>query len=65
MLASGGVYLGGGIPRRILPALEHERFMEAFRRKGRLSDLLACIPVHVILNPKVALLGAACHGLEL
>jgi glucokinase len=65
VLASGGVYLGGGIPRRILPALEHERFMEAFRRKGRLLDLLARIPVHVILNPKVALLGAACHGLEL
>ncbi len=65
VLASGGVYLGGGIPRRILPALKHERFMEAFRRKGRLSDLLANVPVHVILNPKVALLGAACHGLEL
>ena len=65
VLASGGVYLGGGIPRRILPALKHERFMEAFLRKGRLSDLLANVPVHVILNPKVALLGAACHGLEL
>ena len=65
VLASGGVYLGGGIPPRILPALEQERFMEAFRRKGRMSDLLARMPVHVILNPKVALLGAACHGLEL
>jgi glucokinase len=65
VLASGGVYLGGGIPPRILPALEEERFMEAFRRKGRMSDLLARVPVHVILNPKVALLGAACHGLEL
>jgi len=64
VLATGGVYLGGGIPPRILPALEHERFMEAFRRKGRFSDLLARVPVHVILNPKVALLGAACHGLE-
>jgi len=65
VLATGGVYLGGGIPPRILPALEQERFMEAFRRKGRMSDLLARMPVHVILNPKVALLGAACHGLEL
>jgi glucokinase len=62
-LATGGVYLGGGIPPRILPALEQEQFMEAFRRKGRMSDLLARMPVHVILNPKVALLGAACHGL--
>jgi glucokinase len=64
VLASGGVYLGGGIPPRILPALQQEWFMEAFRRKGRMSDLLARVPVHVILNPKVALLGAACHGLE-
>jgi glucokinase len=65
VLSTGGVYLGGGIPPRILPALEQERFMEAFRRKGRMSGLLARMPVHVILNPKVALLGAACHGLEL
>lgn len=63
VLATGGVYLGGGIPPRILPALEQGRFIEAFRRKGRMSDLLARVPVHVILNPKVALLGAACHGL--
>jgi len=65
VLASGGVYLGGGIPLRILPALKDRRFLEAFRRKGRMSDLLARVPVHVILNPKVALLGAACYGLEL
>jgi len=65
VLAGGGVYLGGGIPRRILPALKDERFMQAFRRKGRMSDLLASVPVHVIPNRKVALLGAACHGLEL
>jgi glucokinase len=65
VLASGGVYLGGGIPPRILPVLEQERFMAAFRRKGRMSDLLTRVPVHIILNPKVALLGAACHGLEL
>lgn len=64
VVATGGVYLGGGIPRRILPALKHERFMKAFESKGRLSDLMARIPVHVIVNPKAALLGAACHGLE-
>jgi glucokinase len=65
VLATGGVYLGGGIPPRILPALKHERFMQAFRHKGRMSDLLTQMPVQVILNPKVALLGAACHGFEL
>lgn len=65
VLATGGVYLGGGISPRILPALEQEQFMQAFRNKGRMADLLARFPVHVILNPRVALLGAACHGLEL
>ncbi len=65
VLATGGVYLGGGIPPRILPTLKHERVMQAFWRKGRMSDLLTHIPVFVILNPKVALLGAACHGFGL
>jgi glucokinase len=64
VLATGGVYLGGGIPPRILPALEGARFLEEFQAKGRMSDLMAKIPVHVILNPKVALMGAACYGLE-
>jgi glucokinase len=66
VLSTGGVYLGGGIPHRILPALqEDERLMRSFRQKGRMSHLLAQMPVYVILNPKVALLGAACYGLEL
>jgi len=64
VLATGGIYLGGGIPPRILPALEGPSFMQALTNKGRFSDLLARVPVHVILNPKSALLGAACHGLE-
>jgi glucokinase len=65
VLATGGVYLGGGIPPRILPALKQKVFMQAFLNKGRLSDLLAKVPVHVILNPKIALIGAAFYGLEL
>jgi glucokinase len=65
VLATGGVYLGGGIPPRILPALRQGRFLEAFCCKGRLSDLMARIPVHIILNPKAALLGAAGYGLGL
>jgi glucokinase len=65
VLATGGVFLGGGIPPRILSYLEDERFLQAFRRKGRFTDLLARVPMHVILNPKVALLGAARHGFEM
>ena len=63
MMASGGIYLGGGIPPRIIPALQRWPFMAAFRRKGRMSELMEDIPVHVILNPKAALMGAACYGL--
>ncbi len=64
VLATGGVYLGGGIPPRILPFLSEGRFLQAFLRKGRLSNVLIPTPVYVILNPGVALLGAARHGFE-
>jgi glucokinase len=63
VLATRGVYLGGGIPRRILPALTGDSFLRAFRSKGRMSSLLARVPVHVITNPQIALIGAAFHGL--
>ncbi|MBI3461077.1 glucokinase [Candidatus Acetothermia bacterium] len=64
VLATGGIYLGGGIPPRIMPVLKQEQFMKSFQGKGRLSNLMAKMPVHVILNPKAALLGAAYAGLE-
>jgi glucokinase len=65
VLATGGVYLGGGMPPHIIPALESGRFMEGFTRKGRFSKLVSRIPVHVVLNQKIALIGAAFHGLAL
>jgi glucokinase len=64
VLATGGVYLGGGIPPRVLRALENDRFTQAFKRKGRMAQLVSQIPVHVILNPKTALLGAASCCVE-
>ncbi len=63
IVASGGVYLGGGIPPRIIPALEGGHFLKAFGSKGRMSSLLEKIPMNVILNPKSALLGAAGHAI--
>ncbi len=63
VLATGGVYLGGGIPPRILSYLENGNFRTAFERKGRFGPLLSKMPVHVIRNPKAALLGAAYAGL--
>lgn len=59
VVATGGVYLAGGIAPRLLDWLGSGGFMAAFRNKGRLSELLDRIPVHVITNPSVGLLGAA------
>ncbi|MFN3334578.1 MAG: glucokinase, partial [Caldilinea sp.] len=63
VLATGGVYLGGGIPSRILPLLHNGRFMQAFANKGRFSAMISRIPVHVVLT-QAALIGAARYGLE-
>ncbi len=64
VLSTGGVYLAGGIPMRILPALSEGRFMRAFTAKGRMRVLLSGIPVHVVVR-RAALLGAALRGFEL
>jgi glucokinase len=64
VLATGGVYLGGGIPPRVLPVLDNRSFMHSFQDKGRFAELMIRLPVHVILNPQAALLGAARYGLE-
>ena len=64
VLATGGVYLAGGIAPQLLPLLEGGAFMKAFVRKGRLEELLRRVPVHVIMR-RAALPGAATRGLEL
>ena len=61
-VATAGVYVGGGIARHVLPALRSGPFLDAFRAKEPLVDLLATIPVSVILNRHVGLLGAAVHA---
>jgi glucokinase len=61
-LATGGVYLGGGIAPAILPALREGGFLAAFRDKGRMSDLLSRMPVSVILDRTAPLLGAAHYA---
>lgn len=63
VLATGGVYLAGGIATHVLPALESPRFMHAFTRKGRFAEMMTRMPIHVIVT-RAALAGAAGCGLE-
>ncbi len=65
VLATGGIYLGGGIPGRILAQLQKGPFMTFFRDKGRFSEMMGRIPVHVIFSPKAALYGAAYDAMAL
>jgi glucokinase len=58
-MATGGIFLSGGITPKILPKLSGPLFMRAFLDKGRLRSLLETIPVQVITNDKAGLLGAA------
>ena len=62
-MATGGVYLGGGIPAKLLRRIQAVGFLHAFNDKGRLSSLMESTPVMVILNDQAALIGAAYHAL--
>jgi glucokinase len=59
VMATGGLFLGGGISPKILSRLQGPLFMQAFLDKGRMRSLLEAIPVNVVTNDKAALLGAA------
>jgi len=62
ILPFGGLYIAGGIAPKILPLLQSNEFITAFNNKGRMSSILKNIPVKVITNPKVGLIGAAIHA---
>jgi glucokinase len=62
MLATGGVFISGGIAGKILPRLQAPEFLEAFVAKGRLRPLMETIPVKVIINDSIGLLGAARYA---
>jgi glucokinase len=65
VMAIGGVYIGGGIAPKIIWKLKDGTFMKAFKDKGRLSRIVAQIPVRVIMNERTALLGAASRAMAL
>ena len=62
VMATGGVFVGGGIAPKIIAKLRETLFIKAFTAKGRLRPLLEAMPVRVILNDKTALLGAARYA---
>lgn len=64
IFATGGIYLGGGIPPRILPMIDEQAFSAAFVNKGRFEKLLSDVPIYVILKRDAALYGAACNMYE-
>ncbi len=65
ILPMGGIYLGGGIPPRILPRLKQPDFLKAIAHKGRFFELSAKMPVKVIMTAKAGLFGAARVGEEI
>lgn len=60
--ATGGLFIGGGIPPRILAFLKEGTFYHTFLQSDRMEDLVSSVPVRVILNDKTALIGAAWYG---
>ncbi len=63
MLSFAGIYIGGGIAPRMVGKLKEGSFLEAFHAKGRMRSVLERIPVHIIMNDKTALQGAARRGM--
>jgi glucokinase len=64
MMATGGLFLSGGIAFKILPKLKGPAFLQAFVTKGRLQTVLETIPVRVVANDTVGLIGAARYALN-
>lgn len=64
VLALNGIYVAGGIPPRILDFLKNGKFMQLFKSKGRESFIVRDIPVHIVLNNRGCLIGAAAFGLD-
>ena len=59
LLPYGGLYVAGGIAAKNLALMTEGIFLEAFTHKGRVSPLLDRVPVHIVINPQVGLIGAA------
>ncbi|MDJ0636377.1 MAG: glucokinase [Xenococcaceae cyanobacterium MO_188.B29] len=65
LLPYGGIYIAGGIAAKILSLMKEERFLSVFQDKGRMRPLLNKMPIHIVLNPQVGLIGSILHALQL
>ena len=61
LLPYGGLYLAGGIAPKNLRWFQTDRFLQGLKAKGRVSPVLERVPIAVVLNPQVGLIGAALH----
>jgi len=59
IMSTGGVFLAGGIPPRIIPYLDSRNFLDSFFDKGVMSEMMPDVPIHIITNPDTAIFGAA------
>ena len=62
LIPNGGLYIAGGIAPKILPLLQDGMFLKILKNKGRVSSVLEDIPIHIVLNPEVGLIGAMLHA---
>lgn len=65
LLPYGGLYIAGGIAPKILPLIQDSSFLSSLIDKGRMLPLLEMVPVHIVLNPQVGLIGAALFASKL
>ncbi|MEQ9551132.1 MAG: glucokinase [Coleofasciculus sp. G3-WIS-01] len=65
LLPYGGLYIAGGIAAKILPLMQDGTFVRTFTEKGRVSPLLEKVPVHIVMNSQVGLIGAAICASQL
>lgn len=64
LLPYGGLYIAGGIAAKILPLMQQGNFLQAFLSKGRMNSILEQVPVRIVLNPQVGLIGSALRAAQ-
>ena len=62
LIPTGGLYIAGGIAPKILPLLQEGTFLQVLKNKGRVSSVLEDIPIHIVLNPEIGLIGAMLYA---